>query len=181
MIETENLILRRFKKEDYEDVFEYLHEPQVHCFECLKLNTLKDAKKELKRRVKSNEINFAIVLKRENKVIGEISATDHELQERFTLGLAWMLNPKYQGHGYMFEAALGFIDYLFKETNLHRLYAYTEDYNKVSQHLLEKLGMRNEGLFKDFVSFVDDENGNPIYENTYQYAILRDEWLEKHR
>ena len=92
-----------------------------------------------------------------------------------------MLNPKYQGHGYMFEATKTFINYLFRETNLHRLYAYTEDYNKVSQHLLEKLGMRNEGLFKDFVSFVDDENGNPIYENTYQYAILRDEWLEKHR
>lgn len=179
MVETGNLILRRFKKEDFKDVFEYLHAPEVNCFVSLKLETLKDAKKELKRRVKSEEINFAIVLKGENKVIGEISATDHELQERNTLGLAWMLNPKYQGHGYMFEAAEAFINYLFTETGLHRLYAYTEDYNKVTQHILEKLGMRNEGLFKDFVSFVDDENGNPVYENTYQYAILRDEWLKK--
>ena len=33
-----------------------------------------------------------------------------------------------------------------------------------------------EGLFMEFVSFVKDEDGNPIYENTYQYAILKREW-----
>lgn len=36
--------------------------------------------------------------------------------------------------------------------------------------------MRREGLFLDFISFVNDSNGNPLYENTYQYAILRREW-----
>ena len=45
-----------------------------------------------------------------------------------------------------------------------------------SQHLCEKLGMRREGLFREFVSFVNDADGNPIYENTYQYAILKKEW-----
>ena len=52
----------------------------------------------------------------------------------------------------------------------------TEDYNVASQKLCEKLGMRREGLFMEFVSFVKDEDGNPIYENTYQYAILKMEW-----
>ncbi len=31
----------------------------------------------------------------------------------------------------------------------------------------------------EFVSFVNDENGEPIYENTMQYAILKKEWIEK--
>ena len=39
--------------------------------------------------------------------------------------------------------------------------------------------MRRECLFKEFVSFVNDENGNPIYENTYQYAILKKEWEQR--
>ena len=47
-----------------------------------------------------------------------------------------------------------------------------------SQKLCEKLGMRCEGLFREFVSFVNDEDGNPIYENTYQYAILKKEWKQ---
>ena len=36
--------------------------------------------------------------------------------------------------------------------------------------------MRKEGEFKEYVSFINDKNGNPIYENTWQYAILKNEW-----
>ena len=36
--------------------------------------------------------------------------------------------------------------------------------------------MRVEGLFREFVTFVNDEHGEPIYENTMQYAILKKEW-----
>ena len=59
---------------------------------------------------------------------------------------------------------------------IRRIYAYMEDYNISSQRLCEKLGMRREGLFKEFVSFVNDEDGVPIYENTMQYAMLKKEW-----
>jgi RimJ/RimL family protein N-acetyltransferase len=63
--------------------------------------------------------------------------------------------------------------------NIRRIYAYTEDYNLSSQRLCEKLGMRREGMFMEFVSFVNDEDGVPIYENTMQYAILKKEWILK--
>ena len=76
----------------------------------------------------------------------------------------------------MYEAASLFFDYLFNVKHARRIYAYTEDDNIASQKLCEKLGMRQEGLFKEFVSFINDENGQPIYENTYQYAILKKEW-----
>ena len=33
-----------------------------------------------------------------------------------------------------------------------------------------------EQLFREFVSFVNDADGNPIFENTMQYAILKKEW-----
>ncbi|MBB5773044.1 RimJ/RimL family protein N-acetyltransferase [Brevundimonas vesicularis] len=36
--------------------------------------------------------------------------------------------------------------------------------------------MRREGLFREFISFVNDAAGQPIYVNTYQYALLRHEW-----
>lgn len=49
--------------------------------------------------------------------------------------------------------------------------------SKSSQRLCEKLGMRREGVFVEFVSFTRDRDGNPIYENTLQYAILRREWM----
>ena len=54
--------------------------------------------------------------------------------------------------------------------------SYTEDTNLPSQQLCERLGMRREGLFMEFVSFVNNEDGTSLYENTMQYAILKKEW-----
>ena len=84
-----------------------------------------------------------------------------------------MLNEAYQGQGYAFEAAQAFFDYLFSQKGARRIYAYTEDYNLASQHLCKKLGMRREGVFLEFISFVNNPDGTPRYENTVQYAILK--------
>ncbi len=184
VLETERLILRPFKNKDAKDVFEYLHEPVVNCFACMKLDTLEDAKAEMKNRVDETEYYFAITLKDSGKVIGEIDAypetgDSHGDEDgvKDTFSPCWMLNKNYQGKGYAYEAAYAFFDYLFQQKGARRIYAYTEDYNLSSQHLCEKLGMRREGLFIECVSFVNNPDGTPLYENTYQYAILKREWM----
>ena len=87
-----------------------------------------------------------------------------------------ILNAAHQGSGYAYEATYALFDYLFTRKGARRIYSYVDDYNACSQHLCEKLGMRREGLFPSFVSFVDDAEGKPVYENTIQYAILKHEW-----
>ena len=187
MIETERLILRPFREEDAGDVFEYLKAPMVNCFACMKVNSLEEARKAVLERAEDPGYTFAIVLKATGRVIGEIDAhpesSQPDMAESFaedTFSPCWMLDKDFHGKGYAYEAAKAFFDYLFKEKGARRIYAYTEDYNLPSQHLCEKLGMRREGLFREFVSFVNDANGDPIYENTYQYAILKREWEEIH-
>lgn len=182
MIETERLILRPFVETDAEDVFEYLKEPTVNCFTCMKLNSIEEARTEVQRRSTEQEYYFAIVLKESGKVIGEIDAYPESMvpgddtAAKDTFSPCWMLHKEYQGKGYAYEAAHAFFDYLFEKKNARRIYAYTEDYNIASQHLCEKLGMRREGLFLEFVSFVNHPDGSPCYENTFQYAILKKEW-----
>ena len=182
MIETERLILRPFAQSDAADAYEYLHEPTVHCFACMKVHSLEEARGAVLERAKDAAYYFAIVLKENGKVIGEIdampeiTAPDKKNAASDTFSPCWMLNPLYQGKGYAYEAAHAFFDYLFDQKGARRIYAYTEDDNIPSQKLCEKLGMRREGLFREFVSFVNDENGDPIYENTMQYAILKKEW-----
>lgn len=180
---TDRLILRPFVKKDADDLFEYLKEPTVHCFACMKLADLSDAKKAITERMADDQYYFAIVLKETGKVIGEIfggpESSDPEQNDKDTVSPCWMLNPAYQGKGYMYEAAKAYYDCLFNECGIRRIYTYTEDYNLPCQKLCEKLGMRKEGVFKEFVSFVKDKSGEPIYENTMQYAILRKEWLQR--
>ena len=178
--------MRPFLESDAADVFEYLETPAVNCFACMKLSSLEEAQAEMKYRIDETEYYFAIVLKETGKVIGEIDAYPEtgephadENTPKDTFSPCWMLNREFQGKGYAYEAAHAFFDYLFRDKGARRIYAYTEDNNIPSQRLCEKLGMRREGLFIEFVSFVNDENGDPVYENTYQYAILKKEWNRK--
>lgn len=187
-IETDRLLLRPFREGDAADVFEYLNAPIVNCFACMKVHSLEEARKTVMERAEDTEYTFAIVLKENCKVIGEIDAHPESSQPdaaenyvKDTFSPCWMLNSDYHGKGYAYEAAKAFFDYLFYQKGARRIYAYTEDYNLSSQHLCEKLGMRREGLFREFVSFVNDADGNPIYENTYQYAILKKEWDAKRK
>lgn len=182
ILETQRLILRPFKESDAEDVYEYLKEPLVHCFESMRLHSIEEAKERIKTISKDSELTFAIALKDTDKVIGEIDAIsesaipDEENSVIDTFSPCWMLNKDYHGMGYAYEAAHAFFDYLFTEKDARRIYAYTEDNNFPSQKLCERLGMRREGLFIEFISFVNNPDGSPLYENTYQYAILKKEW-----
>lgn len=180
-IETERLLLRLFAPEDAADLLAYLKEPAVHCFEEMRLHSLDDARRAAAERARDPELYLAIQLKQNGRVIGEIfshaESTGPAQGLPDTYSPCWMLNEAYQGKGYMLEAARAYYDYLFGTLGARRVYLYTEDYNLSCQKLSEKLGMRREGVFKEFVSFVSDANGQPIYENTCQYAILKSEWL----
>lgn len=151
IIETERLILRPFREGDAGDVYEYLKNPAVNCFACMKLNSPDAAREEMKKREGETEYYFAITLKETGKVIGEIEAYPESFNPEDgvapdTFSPCWMLNESYQGKGYAFEAAHAFIDYLFSGKGARRVYAYTEDYNTSCQRLCEKLGMKAGGI-----------------------------------
>ena len=181
MIETGRLILRQFQESDAADVYEYLHAPVVNCFSSMKLNSLDDAVDEVRKRA-DDDLYLAIVLKENNKVIGEIfshpEGTDPDSDVKDTFSPCWMLNLDYSGKGYAYEAAYAYLDYLFESRGARRIYAYTEDTNIHSQNLCKRLGMRQEGLYLEFVSFVNNPDGTPLYENTMEFAILKKEWEE---
>ena len=183
VIETERLRLRPFLETDAADVYEYLKAPAVNCFASMQLRSLDEAQAEVQKRLGETEYYFAIVLKDGGKVIGEIFAYPETGEPhadanaaRDTFSPCWMLHEDYQGKGYAFEAAHAFFGYLFSQKGARRIYAYTEDDNLASQRLCEKLGMRREGVFLEFISFVNNPDGTPRYENTVQYAILKKEW-----
>ena len=69
---------------------------------------------------KDSEYYFAIVLKESGKVIGEIFAhpegNDHPGSNCDTFSPCWMLNSKYHGKGYAYEAAQAYFDFLFNDS-----------------------------------------------------------------
>ena len=184
IIETERLTLRPFREGDGADLFAYLRAPTATCFLSLKLASLAEAEIEVKKRALDQD-SMAICLKETGQVIGDLfggggggaGEGEGQAEEEGTSSVGWHLNPQFTGRGYALEAARALLDHLFRTQGIRRIYAYVEDHNKPSQRLCEKLGMRREGLFVEFVSFTKDDAGNPIYENTMQYAILNREWM----
>lgn len=171
-IYTQRLVLRNFQAQDAADLFEYLHTPTVSCFYSLALENSQAAAQEvLKRSVEDAQI--AISLAETGRLIGDLFAE----KEDDTFSVGWNLNPRLSGQGYAYEAAQALFADLFTRQAARRIYAYVEDNNINSQRLCEKLGMRKEGVFLEFISFQNDAHGIPIYENTIQYALLHKEWI----
>lgn len=171
-IRTERLVLRNFRPADAPDLLAYLREPGASCFLSLKLDDLAAADAEARARAGSDE-HIAICLAPTGRVIGDVFAMP-EPPDTFSVG--WNFNATFSGAGYATEAARALFAHLFTVKQARRLYAYVEEDNSSSRRLCERLGMRAEGLFREFISFREDENGVPVYENTLQYALLRREW-----
>ncbi|WP_342491783.1 GNAT family N-acetyltransferase [Bacillus sp. FSL R5-0422] len=175
-IETNRLILRPFCDEDAAGMLEYLSNPRVNCFLADRISTLEEALAIVQKR-KEHHSYIAVCLKESGQTIGELF---HLKEEPDTYSIGWNFNEAYEGKGYARESAEAFLFYLFVEKAARRLYAYVEDDNVRSQALCERLCMRKEGLFLEFISFTTYEDGTPKYENTYQYALLKKEWEQHH-
>lgn len=172
-IKTDRLILRNFKQGDAIDLLAYLRHPRASCFFSLKLEDIGAAKAEVETRSQSDE-HIAVCLRSSDKLIGDVFCVPEHPD---TYAVGWNFNADFGGAGFASEAARALFEYLFSVKQARRLYAYVEEDNIASQRLCERLGMRREGLFKEFISFKKDDEGAPIFENTMQYAILRKEWV----
>ena len=170
--ETERIVLRPFEAKDAAGLFELLSHPRVHCFSADRLDSMEAAVADVARR-SADPVQLAVCLKQQDEMVGLMFAAKDEPD---TYGVGWHLNAKHEGKGYASEAARAFIDALFTHKGARRIYAYVEDDNLRSQKLCERLGMRREGLFMEFISFVDNTDGTPRYENTCIYALLKKEW-----
>ena len=175
-LHTARLIIRRFTEADAAALFEYLHQPTATCFFSMAVADLAAARAVACKRAEG-EGYLAVCLADSGTLIGELFAEPELGLENTTVSIGWQLNPRFAGHGYALEAAAALVNHLFTVCNARRLYAYAEDTNQPSRRLCEKLGMRLEGLFLEYVTFYNDEQGEPVYENTTQYALLRHEWL----
>jgi [ribosomal protein S5]-alanine N-acetyltransferase len=172
VVETDRLILRNFRRGDAADLLAYLRQPRVSCFFSLKLEDLGAAEAEAESRSKTDE-QIAVCLRDSDRLIGDLFCM-HEPPDTYSVG--WHFNADFGAAGFASEAARALFEQLFSVKQARRLYAYVEEDNFASRRLCERLGMRPEGLFREFVSFGTNAQGVPQYENTMQYAILSKEW-----
>jgi RimJ/RimL family protein N-acetyltransferase len=120
-----------------------------------------------------NESFWAVCLKETGKLIGNIYLSAQEFE---TWELGYVFNKDYQKQGFATEASKILLNYVFKDKSAHRVVAMCNPKNESSWKLLERLGMRREGYLIKNIYFHKDQNGQPIWKDTYEYAILASDW-----
>jgi ribosomal-protein-alanine N-acetyltransferase len=175
LIETDRTQLRKFKSSDYNDLYEYLSEATIYKYEPGKPITIEEARKLANQRSKGKDF-IAVILKNEGKMIGHLYFKQIDPIDRRTWELGYIFNPKYYHMGYASEAAYAMVKYAFENTNAHRIMARCNPKNDASWKLLERIGCKREGHFKEYGFIHKDNNGNPIWTDAYEYSMLKEDF-----
>ena len=166
--QTNRLILRRYSPSDLIDLYEYLSDEEVVKFEPYTPMDLSEVERELDLRIATDEM-IAVVLQDNNKLIGNVYLGKREFD---ALEIGYVFNKNYWNHGYAKESCTALIEKSFSE-GIHRIYAECDPCNENSWRLLESMGFEREAYFKQNVYFWKDDNGQPIWKDTYVYGLLK--------
>ncbi len=114
--------------------------------------------------------HFALTLLEGGELIGAIGL--HIVPEHGRAELGYWIAVPHWGRGYATEAARAVVAFGFESLNLHRIQASHITRNPASGRVLEKAGMKFEGIRRHAFKKWD------AYEDLAGYAILDAEWAE---
>ena len=150
---TDRLVLRKLKVSDAQDMFEYAKQRDVTKYLTWyphpDVAYTEEYLRYISQRYATGDFyDWAVTLKENGKMIGTCGFTRFELHNN-SAEIGYVLNPLYHGNGYATEAAGEVLRFGFEELKLHRIEAKHMLENTASHRVMEKLGMSEEGTFRE--------------------------------
>ena len=149
--QTKRLVLAPVTIDDAPDMFEYASNPEnaYYVFETNK--SLQDTKDIIQKIFIENGLGkYGIFLN--EKLIGTIYFLNLDDRNK-SAELSYVLNKKFEGHGYATEAAIKLRDIFFTELEGERLNARHTFDNLKSMNLMARIGMKIEGTLRKSYCF----------------------------
>ena len=175
-LRTPRLLLRRLRLEDASDIFAYASDPQMTPFVFWEPHrSLDDTRDFLARTLRGYADGLPPVWGVQHLEDGVIlgGCAMHEVSfVNLRAEIGYALARKYWGQGLMTEAVRAVLDYGFNSLLLNRIEARCDVENTASWHVMEKAGMKFEGVLRQNIIL----HGRP--RDAKMYAILREEWAE---
>ena len=175
MLTTDRLILREFVAGDWQDVLRYQSDPRYLRYYPWTGRTPEEVQQflgmflENQRQQPRAKFQLAVILRAEDRLIGNCGIRMETADARVA-DMGYELAPEYWGRGYATEAARAVLAFGFAELRIHRVWANCIAENVASAHVLEKLGMRQEGRLRE------NEWFKGRWWDTLLYGILEHEW-----
>lgn len=141
IIQTERLILRPWREDDAQDLYQYASDPEVGPPAGWLPHTSVENSRQIIRTVLSAPETYAVCLKSDGKPIGSIGFHRNDLAERedeYELGY-WLGKP-FWGQGIIPEASREMLRHAFRDLGMQRIWCGHYDGNIKSRRVMEKLG-----------------------------------------
>lgn len=173
-LQTPRLSLRRFRAGDADSFAAYRADPEVARYQgwesCTRVEAVSFIDAQLARPPfePGRWTQVAVELRGEGSHIGDCalrleSAASRQAEMGFTFARS------YQGRGFATEAVSHLLTYAFARLGLHRVFAVADARNLRAIALVERVGMRREGEFRDAEWFKGE------WVSTVVYALLETE------
>lgn len=173
-LSTERLQIRNFRPEDWRALYAYLSVPEVMRFEPGGVSSEDDCRRIATERA-ANDNFLAVCRTAGNELIGHVYFAPYQQPELRCWMLGYIFNPHFGAQGYATEACTAIVQQGFAGHGVRRVIALCNPENVRSWRLLERIGMRREGHFIRDIFFRTGSDGKPVWQDTYQYAILAEE------
>lgn len=171
-LETERLVLRKWKLSDFEDFVKFASDPEVMLASGAKpAANLEEAETEFHRALRDGGC-YAIVLRETGRAIGKIKfQKDIRRYKVNSLSIGYELGKDYWGNGYMTEALRAMIACAFEKKKVDVLAVGHFTVNERSRRVIEKCGFHHEGTipwaFQRFDGQVFDDESYSILKEDY--------------
>ena len=106
----------------------------------------------------------------EGEFAGEINLSGISRGASQSATLGYWIDERQAGHGYMPESCVLVFGFAFEELALHRIQVSIIPRNVKSRRVVEKLGLREEGIAKGYLEI------DGVWEDHICYAITAEEW-----
>lgn len=174
VFETDRLVLRKLTSDDAPEYFEIASDPIVTAQTTWERHReLKDTLDFLQRKegqfLKREEYHWGIVQKSSGKLIGRTGLIridpEHEKAE-----LGYVFSRHNWNQGIVTEASFQIMTYGFRELGMNRIEARCNADNVGSYRVMEKLGMKYEGLLRKQLKI------KGVFLDQRMYSLIRDEF-----
>lgn len=152
-LETERLLLRPMRVSDAADMFAYAKDPEVTRYLLWRPHpNIEHTRAYLEylagRYRLGMHYEWAVVLKAEDRMIGTCGFSTVDCANN-TAEIGYVLNPQYRGRELMPEAVTRVLRFGFDMMCLHRIEARYMIGNDASRHVMDKVGMKFEGVRRE--------------------------------
>lgn len=166
-METKRLLFRKIEQSDYDNLKAIISDPETMKFYPKPYND-EGVQRWINWCLGCYEKRgfglFAIILKDENKFIGDCGITLQNINGKDVFEIGYHINKEYWNNGYASEASQYMKDYFFTNTSYDEVYSYMNKLNYQSRRVAEKNGM----------SFVEEYLEDDVLHVVYK--ITKSEW-----